>query len=157
MILTITSRTTTASPTPTQFNIFYVDPSSNLTNPPGNFFSAGTAPGRSGLVLSPEAAADSFSLDSSNRLVDITDGNQFIVKNTDDLYPFELLRTKAPSKNTPICSACGGELHCDYPGTQDNTFALCYGYLALGPKGVFGKDSDGDREVDCKPITLQFK
>lgn len=147
----------TATSTPTQFNIYYVDSSSNSTSPPANFFSAGTAPGGSGLVLSPEAAADSFSLDSSNMLVDITDGNKFIRKNLDDLYPFLLLSTEAASKNTPICSACVGVLHCDYPGTQGNVFALCYGYLALGPKHVFGKDSDGDGVIDCEPIKLQFK
>ena len=107
-------------------------------------------------MLSPQSAADSFGLDSQGRLIDLSDDNQFIARNTDDLYPFELLRTKAATKNVPICSACGGKLQCDYPGTSDNTFALCYGYLALGPKSIFGKDSDNNGDVDCTLIDLQF-
>lgn len=157
LTVTSTSTTTTASPVPTQFSIFFTNSTSNLTGPSTNFIKAVSAPGGSGFVLAPEAGADSFSLDSAGHLVDVTDGSQYLAKNTDDLYPFQLVRSKAPSKNTPMCSACGGALHCNYPGTSGNTFAMCYGYLALGPKNVFAKDSDGDGEVDCTPIKLQFK
>ena len=96
-------------------------------------------------------------IDSQGRLHDITGNDAFIAKNTDDLYPFELLQTTAPTSDIPLCSACNGVLQCDYPGTIGNTFALCYGYLALGPPNVFGIDSNGDGHVDCVPITLQFK
>ena len=107
--------------------------------------------------MTSEAAADNFKLDLFGRLVDVTAGNAFITKNKNDLYPFELLRTSATADNTPICSACNGELQCDYPVTQNNTFAMCYGYLALGPPSVFGKDSDNDGTVDCTPISLRLK
>ena len=107
--------------------------------------------------MTPQAAADSFTLDSEKRLVDTTDGNAFIAKNNKDVYPFQLLQTKAATANTPTCSACNGVLRCDYPGTKGNTFALCYGYLALGPPDVFGKDSDNNGEKDCFPIELLFK
>ena len=152
-----TSILTTSSPTPTSFNIYYTNSSSGEPNPPANFFKAVTAPGGSGIVLTPEAAADSFMLDSLDRLVDTTGGDEFIAKNSDDLYPFELLQTTAATSNTPICSACNGKLQCDYPGTSGNRFALCYGYLALGPPNVFGKDSNGDGLVDCVVIDLLFK
>ena len=128
-----------------------------MTSPPANFFKAITAPGGSGIVLASEAAADSFRLDFRSRLVDTTDGDAFIAKNTDDLYPFELLQTTAATKNTPLCSACNGALQCDYPGTSGNTFAMCYGYLALGQPDVFGKDSNHNGNIDCVPIKLQFK
>lgn len=157
LLFTSTSTITTASPTPTQFNVFFTNSTSNSTGPSANFIKAVTAPGGSGFVLTSEAGADTFSLDSAGRLVDVTDGNKYLSKNKDDLYPFQLLRTEAPSKNTPLCSACGGSLHCNYPDTSGNTFALCYGYLALGPKSAFGKDSDGNGQVDCTPIKLQFK
>jgi hypothetical protein len=157
-ITTVTTSTVTQSyPTPTSFNIYYTNSSSNDTNPPANFFKAIEAPGGSGIVLAPEAAADNFMLDSQDRLVDTTGGDAFIAKNTDDLYPFELLQTTAATSNIPICSACEGILHCNYPGTTGNTFALCYGYLALGPPDVFGKDSNGDGHIDSVPITMRFK
>jgi hypothetical protein len=157
-ITSVTTTTVTQSfSTPTSFNIYYTNSSSNATNPPANFFKAIEAPGGSGIVLAPEAAADSFSIDSQNRLVDTTGGDAFIAKNTDDLYPFNLLQTTAANANIAKCSACNGVLTCNYPGTTGNTFALCYGYLALGPPDVFGKDSNGDGHVDCEPITMRFK
>lgn len=128
-----------------------------MTNPPAIFFRAIEAPGGSGIVLSPEAAADSFSIDAQGRLVDTTGGDAFIAKNSEDLYPFNLLQTTAANADIATCFACDGKLQCDYPGTTGNTFALCYGYLDLGPPSVFGKDSDGDGDIDCEPITLQFK
>lgn len=79
-----------------------------------------------------------------------------MAKNSVDLYPFQLLKTKAPSVNTPVCSACGGALQCDYPGTTGNTFALCYGYLALGPVDIVGQDSDGNGNLDCTPIVVRY-
>lgn len=155
-VIVTTSRLTIPSSTPASFFIYYYDPVSNATQPSPQFLSSDTAPGGSGLVLSPQSAADSFSLDTQGRLIDLSDDNQFIARNTDDLYPFELLRTKAATKNVPTCSACAGKLQCDYPGTSDNTFAMCYGYLALGPKSIFGKDSDNNGDVDCTPIDLLF-
>ena len=92
-----------------------------------------------------------------NHLVDSTDGDAFITKDSQNVYPFQLLQTTAATANTPTCSACNGKLQCDYPGTKGNVFALCYGYLSLGPESVFGKDSDGDGHVDCVPIVLQYK
>ncbi|KAK3711358.1 hypothetical protein LTR37_009738 [Vermiconidia calcicola] len=151
-----TSVVTTSAPTPTSFNVFYIDSAANVTNPQSNFFAAVDAPGGSGIVLTAEAAADSFALDSSNRLVDTTGGNAFITKNTDNVWPFGLLQTTAATANTPTCSACNGVLQCDYPGTTGNTFAVCYGYLSLGKEG-FGQDSDNDGSIDCTPIVLQYK
>jgi hypothetical protein len=152
-----TSTITQSYPTPTSFNIYYTNSSSKDTNPPANFFKAIEAPGGSGIVLAPEAAADNFMIDSQGRLHDTTGEDAFIAKNIDDLYPFELLQTTAAASDIPTCSACNGVLQCNYPGTVGNTFALCYGYLALGPPDVFGNDSNGDGHVDCVPITLQFK
>lgn len=63
----------------------------------------------------------------------------------------------AQSDDTPVCSACNGILQCDYPGTFGNTFALCYGYLALGDPKDFGRDTDGNGVVDCRAIALQYK
>lgn len=151
------STITTASPTPTNFNIFYSNSTSNSTTTPVRFFQAGTAPGGSGIVLAPEAEADFFSLDSLHRLIDVSDGNRFLAKNTEDLYPFELLQTTASADNTPTCSACDNVLTCDYLGTKGNVFALCYGFLALGQPSVFGKDANGDGHTDCVPIKLHFK
>ena len=108
-------------------------------------------------MLDIEAAADSFMLDSSNRLVDTTGGNAFIAKNSEDLYPFELLQTNASTANTPTCSTCNSTLQCDYPGTKGNTFGLCYGYLALGPSDVFGKDTNDNGDIDCFAISLRYK
>lgn len=92
-----------------------------------------------------------------NRLVDITAGRLFIAKNTEDLYPFELLKTTADPEDTPLCEACDGELRCDYPGTMGNVFALCHGFMALGPKAILDKDADGNGVDDCVEIELRFK
>lgn len=141
------------SPTPSTFNIYYT---LNSTEP-ANFFRAGPAPGGSGIVLASETQADFFSVDGMSRLVDVTAGRLFMAKNTQDLYPFTLLQTVAEAENTPVCEACGGRLQCDFPGTTGNVFALCYGFLALGPRGVFGVDADGNGVVDCAVIDLKFK
>lgn len=146
----------TSLPTPSSFNIYYINSTAHQTSPSNNFFHAVTAPGGSGIMLAPEATADNFGLDDLKRLVDLTDGG-FLTKNTADLYPFEFLQTGATTLDTPICDACNGVLTCNYPGTIGNTFALCYGFLALGPPGVFGKDANNDGMVDCVPIALQYK
>lgn len=107
-------------------------------------------------MLAPEAMADNFRIDELSRLVDITTGG-FITKNTVDFYPFEYVQTGAATANTPVCEACNGIITCNYPGTTRNVFALCYGLLALGQPGIFGKDADQDGLIDCVPITLQYK
>ena len=107
-------------------------------------------------MLAPEAAADNFFINAFGQLVDITDGDGFLAKNGQDLFAFQLLKTKAASKNVPLCSACGGTLQCNYPGTTGNTFAMCFGYLALGPPDVFGTDPNNGNK-DCERITLHFK
>ena len=108
-------------------------------------------------MLANERQADFFTVDGMSRLVDVTAGRLFMAKNTEDLYPFALLQTTADVSNTPVCEACGGRLECDFPGTTGNVFALCYGFLALGPRGVFGLDADENGEVDCVVVDLLFK
>ena len=141
------------SPTPSTFNIYYTLNASQ----PANYFQAGPAPGGSGIVLASEAQADFFSVDSMSRLVDVTAGDLFMAKNTQDLYPFALLQASAETGNVPVCEACGGVLRCEYPGTEGNVFGLCYGFLALGPREIFGQDADGGGEVDCEVVEMRYK
>lgn len=141
------------SPTPSAFNIYYTLNAST----PAHFFQAGPAPGGSGIVLAPEAQADFFAVDPMRRLLDATAGGLFLAKNTQDLYPFALLQGTAEDGNTAACAACGGRLQCDWPGTEGNVWALCYGFLALGRPEVFGLDADGDGDVDCEVVELRYK
>ncbi|KAK5175300.1 uncharacterized protein LTR77_000438 [Saxophila tyrrhenica] len=153
----ITSVIATSSTAPATFNIYYVDSTDNSSAPHNNFFQTVRAPGH-GIVLANDANADSFGVDSLGRLVDLTLG-LFISRNTDNVYPWEFLVARAESANTPICSLCNGILSCDYPGTVGNTFAICEGALALGMPDVFHHDlgGDGDGDIDCRAIALQFK
>jgi len=144
---------TTTSPTPSSFNIYYT---LNSTQP-ASFFQAELAPGGSGIVLAPQSQADFFTIDGMKRLVDVTAGGLFIAKNTEDIYPFDFLKATADPRDTPLCEACDGQLTCNYPGTRDNVFALCHGFLALGPKAILDQDADGNGVDDCVRIDLMFK
>jgi hypothetical protein len=143
--------------TPTSFNLFYQNyTDSGSPSPPAIYLKAVPAEDNSGLVIKPDASADNFAIDSLNRLFDLTAGG-FIAKNTKNIYPIEIIENTAAMNNTPTCSACNNVVQCDYPGTTGNSFALCYGYLALGQPGIWGQDSDGNGDIDCFPITLKMK
>jgi hypothetical protein len=140
----VTTFVTTSHPVPTLFNLYYYNSTANLASPPANYFKAVPAPGGSGYVFESESPADNFELDSMGHLVDVTTGGQYLSKNTIDVYPFEYLRVTSEPDDTPTCYACNGVLQCDYPGTTGNTFAICFGFLALGSPDVF--NSDGNTE-----------
>ena len=108
------------------------------------------------MVLASEVAGDVFTLDRRGYLIDLSDGKKFVAKNNNNVYPFDFLKTSPEKDNRLVCSACDGKLTCNYPGTEGNVFGLCYGYLVLAERGIYGIDSNSDGHVDCTEIEMQF-
>ncbi|WPH00058.1 Hypothetical protein R9X50_00288100 [Acrodontium crateriforme] len=145
----ITTTTTVNQPSaiPTDsFNIFYYNATALST-----LYGRGvnTTSGK-GTLIAFGGAADTFVLDTQLRLSDRTDDNEFTSKNTQDPVPYLFLGDTADTANVPTCTVCDGYLHCDYPGTSNDVFALCDGYLALGP----GKNFVGLPQ--CVVIGLEY-
>lgn len=93
---------------------------------------------------------DRFALNDQKQL---TAGGLVAEKNARDPYPYLFLDGESVATTTPRFSVCNGTLLANYPGTQDNRFAVCSDFLSLGQDTVFGTSDDS---TPCERIELKF-
>ena len=144
----VVATVSTASPAPTNVNLFYTNTTGATTT--RTYGRASNVTGGSGTFLLFGLGRDTFSVDSLGRLDDLNEPGEFLATNPQDRYPFVFLVGTAPLVNTPTCVGCNGTLHCNYPGDSNDTFAVCDDVLALGPAAGFVGN-------DCSVITLEYE
>jgi len=136
--ITSTTTTTTATTvtsayaTPTEFNIYYRN-----TDGTRSFGQAFNSSSGGTLVTFGGRSADTFGLDTQNRLDDVTRSREFVSTNAQDPFPFLFLGSTAAVEQTPICSACNNTLNCQLPNQTDNVFGVCVDFLSLGSPSDF--------------------
>lgn len=146
------SYVTLTSAAPSAFHLSYTD--SNNVQKFGHVSPEEDRPGSAGTliqfsvdVVQPE---DQFALNDQKQL---TAGGLVAEKNARDPYPYLFLDGESIARTIPRFSVCNGNLLANYPGTQDNRFAVCSDFLSLGRDTVFGASNDS---TPCERIELSF-